>query len=672
MKKTLTYFFKCPRLSAGCLTAFLFFVFSVNVFAQSDTTAKLDEVKILSTAAPQLPAITPSQAISADDFIHYNAFNVADAIRDFSGVTIKDYGGIGGLKTISVRGLGANHTAVLYDGVQINDAENGQVDLGKLNLTNVQQITLYIAQPPNILQTARAFASASVLAIETVKPHLSAAKPYQITAGIKTGSFGLVNPYLQWQQRLSDNWLFVVNSYIENANGRYKYLAIDSTITNKQQTRIGSGVAIQQIDGALYWNNTGNKFNLDINYYNADRGVPGVVIANKPPPTGQKLYNRDLFLQAGYERDWKSGLQLLINSKLSQNQLHYFDPQFHTSAGFLDQHYSQREYYQSAALAFHIKPNWEISYATDLALNNMTSDLGVFKYPTRITLLNVLASNLILGNLTLEVNLLNTNINETVKFGKAAHGRNKFSPTLMATIKPLADQNFSLRAFYKSIFRAPTFNEQYYGFTSNPNLSPETADQYDLGINYNKNLSGLFNFISFTTDGYYNKVTNKIVFAPSLTIGPSQNYGKVDIKGLDASLKTQVKLADYKVSLSANYSYQQVLDVTDPAINTYLKQLPYIPQNTVALNAGVSRGPLGLYYNQVLLSSRHFTYNNNLDDALPAYTVSDASVVYKNYLLHLPVTLSAEVNNIFNKSYTVVRNYPMPGLSFRFSFQITI
>src|ERR1700761_2208719 len=187
-----------------------------------DTTNKLREVNISSSKAP-LETIIPSQVITAADFDRYSAFNVADAIRDFSGVIIKDYGGIGGLKTVSVRGLGANHTAVTYDGVQINDSETGQVDLSKLNLNNVQQIALYNGQPPNICLPARAFASASILSISTVKPKLNSLKPYQITAGIKSGSFGLVNPYVQWQQRLSNNWAFIINSYTENANGKYNY-----------------------------------------------------------------------------------------------------------------------------------------------------------------------------------------------------------------------------------------------------------------------------------------------------------------------------------------------------------------------------------------------------------------------------------------------------------------
>src|SRR5437588_7435683 len=130
-----------PVLPAGMLC--FSFILPVKVSAQTDTTKKLKEVKVSTSPIPQVQTLAPSQQISAADFEHYSAFNVADAIRNFSGVNIKDYGGIGGLKTVSVRGLGANHTAVLYDDVQLNDAENGQVDLSKFNLNNVQQITLY-------------------------------------------------------------------------------------------------------------------------------------------------------------------------------------------------------------------------------------------------------------------------------------------------------------------------------------------------------------------------------------------------------------------------------------------------------------------------------------------------------------------------------------------------
>jgi vitamin B12 transporter len=641
------------------------------LFAQKDTTKKLKEINISSSKAP-LQTIIPAQQITVSDFDRFSAFNVADAIRDFSGVIIKDYGGIGGLKTVSVRGLGANHTAVTYDGVQINDAETGQVDLSKLNLNGVQSIALYNGQPPNICQPARSFASASVLAITTVKPDLGIDKPYQITVGMNGGSFGLLNPSLQWQQRISTNWSFILNGYTENANGRYKYLENDGNL-NTQQTRLGADIEAQQLDGSLYWRkNDSSKFNLHINYYNSDRGLPGPVILYTPQQIGQRLWDEDFFTQAGYEHTWKGGLRLLLNSKISQDFQHYFNPEFPNAAGLLNQHYNQREFYQSAALAYHIVPNWEVSYATDLFLNNMDSDIPDFPFPTRITFLNVLATNIVLGKTTLQASILDTHVHEAVRSGDATPDRNVYSPTIMASVKPFDNQNFQIRAFYKYIFRYPTFDDIYFGYIINSNLKPEFTNQYDLGFTYTKNLSGVLNYIALTTDFYYNNVLNKIVYSPLIT-GSAQNVGKVDITGIDASVKTQLNLwSDYKGVFSINYSYQQALNATDPTSGTYLNQLPYIPLNTLALNAGISKGKLGLYYNQVISSSRYYNNNNLSSDYLPEYSIGDVSIVYKGSLNHLPVTASAAVNNLYNTNYVIVQSYPMPGRSFRLSFQITI
>jgi vitamin B12 transporter len=671
MKKTVAYLFKYSRLR-GCLTVLACLLSATGVFAQSDTTKKLNEVKVNASAIPAVQSVVPSQSISSSDFNHYSAFDIADAIRNFAGVNVKDYGGIGGLKTISVRGLGANHTAVLYDGIQINDAENGQVDLSKLTLNNVQNITLYNGQPANILQTARAFSAASILAIETIRPNLSADKPFTITANIKGGSFGLFNPYLQWQQRLGDRWSFIINGNVLKANGRYNYHANDDG-AEFDGTRFNADINAKQADAALYWaKNHINKFSIHINYYNSDRGLPGAVV-DKTIST-QRLKNRDLFVQAHYERSWNNGLHLLLNNKISKNYLNYLNPSFLNASGGLDQRFTQRELYQSATLGYRLTANWEVSYAIDGALNDLDVNLSNFSYPTRSSLLNVLATNLTIGKLQLQGSLLNTHITEKVRNGNAAPTRNNYSPTLMAAYKPFDGYNFQVRGFYKRIFRNPTFDDLYYGGIGNPNLKPEFTDQYDLGVTYSKALNGVFDYINVTADAYYNNVTNKIVFLPKDAYnGSIQNFGKVEIKGIDIGLKTQVKLlSSWKGSISVNSSYLQALNVTDPTASIYLNQLPYTPKFTLSYNLGLSNGPIGIYYNQISSSSRYYTNNNTATDLIPGYNISDASFVYKVLVNHLPIMLSAEVNNLFDKNYAIVRSYPMPGRSYRLTFQITI
>jgi vitamin B12 transporter len=672
-KKAYNFSYRLLTLSAGSLC--LSFVFTFSASAQTDTAKKLKEVNIKTRPLPNIQTITPSQQISAADFDRYSAFNVADAVRDFAGVNIKDYGGIGGLKTVSVRSLGADHLAVLYDGVQINDAENGQVDLGRLNLENVQEITLYNGQPPEICQPARSFASASVLSIKTIHPNLTPEKPYEILLGVKGGSFGLINPYLQWQQRLNNKWSFIINSYWENANGQYKY-KVNGDGSDTLSTRKNADVNVQQADGSLYWTKSdSNKFNVHVNYYNSDRGLPNAVIFYNPV-SHQRIWNRDIYLQSGYEHLWESSLHLLINAKLSQEYTHYIDPDFLNNNGGLNEHYTQREIYQSAALAYHLLSNWELSYAVDASIADLGANLPNYSYPTRFTLLNVLASNLTFGKWRLQGNLLDTYINEWVKTGSASPVRKVLSPTLMATFQPFAKPDLLLRAFYKDIFRNPTFDDEYFFPVNGPRiLKPEFAKQYDLGITYKKALNGFFEYITLTADGYYNTVTDKIVVLPNPDPARSSiiNLGKVDIKGLDAGLKTQTRLAgDWRGVLSVNYTYQDAIDVTNPTSSFYRQQIPYTPKNTLTLNGGVDYKRLGIYYNQVLSSSRYYLSNNTPENFVDGYSVSDVSVIYKFIFNNRNAALSLNLDNLFNTSYVIVRSFPMPGRSFILSFKTKI
>lgn len=645
-----------------------------KVLAQSDTTKKLKEVKVKASNAPPVQTLTPTQQITNKDFTRYSAFNVADAIRNFSGVNIKDYGGIGGLKTVSVRSLGANHTAILFDGVQLNDAQNGQIDLSKFNLNNVQEIILYNCQPEDLLQPARSFASASVISIKTLQPVLSAAKPYQLQAGVKGGSFGLFNPYLQWQQRINKRWSLIANGNYIKANGRYKY-KVNGDGSDTLAVRRNSDVKTFQTDAALYWTKSdSNKFNLHINYYNSKRGLPGAVIFYNPY-SGERLENNDVFIQAGYRYIWKNSLSLLINTKLSQLKTRYYNPGFLNQQGFIDEHYKQREIYQSAALAYHINPAWEVSYAADVSYTDVDADIYQYAYPSRLTLLNVLASNYTWGRWQFQGSLLQTNIHESVENGTALQNKSVLSPTLRATVKPFDNSNLKIRAFYKNVFRAPTLDELYYYAFVQRVIKPEFVYQYDLGISYSKNLNSVFDYITLTADGYYNKVKDKILAIPNQNpaVFSFSNIGKVDITGLDIGLKTQTKQHNgLSALLSANYTYQEALDVTNPEASTYLSQIPYTPKHTLALNAGVNYRRLGVYINHILSSHRYYTVNNTPEFNVPGYSVSDASAVYKFISGKTPLLFSAEVNNLFNKNYSIIRSFPMPGRSVRLSIQITI
>ena len=60
--------------------------------------------------------------------------DIADALNRMPGITIRDYGGAGGMKTVSVRSFGTQHTGVSYDGIMLSDCQSGQIDLSRYSL----------------------------------------------------------------------------------------------------------------------------------------------------------------------------------------------------------------------------------------------------------------------------------------------------------------------------------------------------------------------------------------------------------------------------------------------------------------------------------------------------------------------------------------------------------
>ena len=67
---------------------------------------------------------SPQQTLTAEDLSAMGVVDMPGALRRMAGVNLRDYGGAGGLKTVSVRGLGAAHTIVTYDGLAVGDARD--------------------------------------------------------------------------------------------------------------------------------------------------------------------------------------------------------------------------------------------------------------------------------------------------------------------------------------------------------------------------------------------------------------------------------------------------------------------------------------------------------------------------------------------------------------------
>lgn len=50
------------------------------------------------------------------------------------------------MKTVNIRSMGTNHVGVFYDGIELGNAQNGVIDLGRFSLDNMEAVTLYNGQ----------------------------------------------------------------------------------------------------------------------------------------------------------------------------------------------------------------------------------------------------------------------------------------------------------------------------------------------------------------------------------------------------------------------------------------------------------------------------------------------------------------------------------------------
>ena len=655
-----------------------------------DSILQLETVAVVAKHKPY-QAVIPSQTLSGKELQQLNAHSVADAIRYFAGVQLKDYGGVGGIKTLDIRSMGTNHMGVFYDGIQLGNAQNGQIDLGKYSLDNIESIQLYNGQKSEIFQSAKDFGSAGTVYITTRRPRFEEGKRYNLRVMMKTGSFGLANPSALWEYKLSQRVSLSANVEYTYATGRYKFryrkIFSDGTLAwDTTAVRQNGDVYALRAEAGLFGSINGGQWNVKAYFYDSERGIPGAIV-NNVWKNAQRQWDRNLFAQGSLRKRFSSRYVMMLNAKYARDYMHYNNPD--TTLMYIDNEFWQQEVYVSAANKFAIFQNWDVNLSVDYQWNTLDANLTQFVYPTRHTALAALATAFTYGGFKAQASVLGTFVSDRSKIMNAGNMLgyrtkhfDKFTPAVFVAYQPFEHHDFDVRAFYKRIFRMPTFNDLYYTDIGNADLRPEYASQYDVGARYTCHMAdGVLRSINVSADAYYNYVTDKIIAVPK---GTGQyrwmmmNIGKVKIRGVDATARAEFALP-YGIGLNTqlNYTYQRAQDYTDPTDNadeagTYKGQIAYIPRHSGSVIVGGEWQRLKLNYSFIYVGERYHNSSNIAANYEQPWYTHDISGSYEMKLGTTLVKATLEVNNLLNQQYEVICNYPMPGRNFKviLSFEI--
>jgi outer membrane cobalamin receptor len=684
----------------------VFSLFHPFTFAQG----KLDSVQhvreIVVVSKPAMREVVPSQKLNGELLERLSTHTVADALRYFSGIQLKDYGGVGGIKTVNIRSMGTHHLGISYDGVALGNAQNGQIDLGQFSLDNVEEITLYNGQKSAIFQPASDFGNAGSVYIRTREPEFrryggTGVRRYENTHlrfRAQYGSSDMLRLSALWEQRLSETVSSSVSAGFLTASGKYKFhyerrYPDGTTAWDTTAVRQNGDIHAERIEANLYGRLWQGSWQVKGYLYNSARGIPGAIV-NNVWKRGERQQDLNTFFQAAYDKSIGNKFATRWLAKYAYYNTHYVNRD--STQLPVDNRYKQQEFYFSTANVLELLPNWSASLSYDFKWNKLDADIWNFAYPTRISNLVSLATAIDYKHLKAQGSLLATFINDRYRRygGTGARGYEnssaaanssfftlhsslqKLTPAVFVNVYPFRGTFFSLRAYVKQSFRMPTFNDLYYTDMGNANLVPERATQYDVGFALNKHfIHGIVRHAEMHFDAYYNTVHDKIVAYPKgqQFRWTMLNLGKVHIKGIDVEAEADFQIGrDLVATARAQYTYQDARDVTDPADSYYNDQIPYIPWHSGSAILGLKYKGWDLNYSFIYAGERYDEQENILYNHMEPWYTSDLSLRYQFMLHRTKFIAQAEVNNLLDQDYEVIVNYPMPGRNYAISLTVEI
>lgn len=613
----------------------------------------------------------PSQTLGGEELKKLNSLSVADALRYFSGLQLKDYGGVGGIKTVNIRSMGTNHLGIFYDGIELGNAQNGQIDLGQFSLDNVEEISLYNGQRSAIFQPASDFGNAGSVYIRTKAPRFMMGRRYNLLVRAKYGSSDTFRFSSLWEQKLSDHISSSLSTGVLTSSGRYKFryrrVTEDNTVAyDTTAVRHNGDIWAFRIEENVRGGIADGYWNVKAYTYHSERGIPGAIV-NNVWRRGERQWDHNTFGQAVFQKSFGDKFSTKALAKYAYYVTRYVnndETQIH-----VDNTYRQQEMYFSTSNVYEILSKWSVSMSYDFKWNKLNANMVDFAFPHRYSNFVSLATALTLSRIQAQASLVEQVVKDHVKYGASSPSRSTLTPAFFVNVYPFNSKLLAVRAFAKKSFRMPTFNDLYYADMGNSKLNPESALQYDLGFVLNKDWKqGVVDHFRLQVDGYYNTVHDKIVAYPKgqQFRWTMLNLGKVHIKGVDAMAEVGLEPAkDLKVTARLQYTYQDARDVTDPNTSYYKDQIPYIPWNSGSAILALSWREWDLSYSFIYSGERYSQQENILYNHLQPWYTHDMSVVYhaRKWSARL------DVNNIFSQDYDVILNYPMPKRNYMLTLE---
>ncbi len=610
-----------------------FFIFIGVLLSQQQDTLfyQIDSLEIIDSKQEVNNIMFSRTYINKSEIIKTNSLDLSDVISKKSGISLRDYGGAGGMKMVSLRGSTANQIAYIYDGFKINDKSSGVFNTALINTNNISNIELQNIGTSSVYGSNSLFGN--VIFNSTI--------PEKKSITFNFGSFNNYNGSITYPINKT------TSLSVDYRNNKANY-PISVNINNQDLILKRKNSQLNNVNinftKLFIKNNISQKIRYFLNY--TEQGVPGSVIQDKLENNAANLTNNNHYIY--YNLDYQNN-KILINNGIFYNysELNYQD----SLNKIINSNGINNSYYTNNIQLFS-----ELKYKTNSINYNFRIDNDLI-YLNGDNLLNEnnILGNLfgVAGNINKQIKIKNKLINLLIcmRYDAINYTNNNFSP--MFSISYVSNYYNSAITLSRN-FRAPSFNEMYYLNFGNSDLLPEISNS----INFNNKFK-MTKFIEISINPYYSLVDNYILSMPlSPVVWSASNLEKVNNYGIESKLNVNYN----KIKFDFNYTYQKAIFVE----NTILKNtdLPYIPNEIINSNIyyenNIINTNLLLSYN----SFRYFNQGNDANSVIDPFLLIDIIFNKNINLLENNYKLIFSIKNLLNKNYYLVHNFPMPGINF--------
>lgn len=590
-------------------------------------TIKIESVDII---APRLQHFSSTEKTVQIDSIliqRYDGRDLSSLLQKTSLVSVSSNGSLGALSTVGIRGASATHTSVNWNGIPVNSLTTGSADLSLINVGSFNSINIVYGATGSLYGSGTLGGAIELYNIPDWEE--------KSAIGVMTGAGSFSNYKTKLYGKYSNSWIsYTAQAFFQYGKNDFSYTdkydfgSPTERLTNNENRAYGT---IHDLHLKL------NEHYIDLGawYQAKKKNVAGIMGIGKPS-SNQQQRDSSLKVYLG----WKTLVgKFRVEAKTAYlyDYLKYID-------GYVSEISSERvlsdanvRYYLNRK--FSLDVNGKYSW-----LKGETNNYEKEENESRLTIAGKYSPDF-----------------GTFIFVYGREWSSEVNPPEMYSFSSLLHvipNVIDVRAKAGTHYRRPTFNERYWQPGGNENIKSEEGWNAELGLAF-LSYTSKYGEINADLSLYHSENKNAISWQPNGSFWSPQNTGLMISRGLDLELTHVLNLGSDKIRTSFKYAYNDAYN-NDKSSDDYKQTMAYRPHHTTKILSDFihEKWDAG-----IIATFRSHTKNWE-ELKVEGNFLLDVNAGYQFKTDFAKIKLTGRIENILDKSYELVKYYPMPGRAY--------